>query len=126
LFFPCNSDGDDVIVYTDNTRKQRLETLHHLRQQNIKAPGRPNYCLSDFIAPIDSGKADYIGAFAVTTGIGIEEKLQHLSRITMITVRSCLKRWQTDWRKRLQNTCIKWSEKTIGAMPKMKPMNPNS
>lgn len=75
-FFPANSDGDDVIVYTDDTREQPLETLHHLRQQNIKAPGRPNYCLSDFIAPLDSGKADYIGAFAVTTGIGIEEKLQ--------------------------------------------------
>ncbi len=74
-FFPANSDGDDVIVYTDDSRKQRLEILHHLRQQNVKAPGRPNYCLSDFIAPINSGRADYIGAFAVTTGIGIEEKL---------------------------------------------------
>ena len=59
---------------------KRLETLHHLRQQNVKAPGRPNYCLSDFIAPIDSGKADYIGAFAVTTGIGIEEKLQQFEQ----------------------------------------------
>jgi 5-methyltetrahydrofolate--homocysteine methyltransferase len=79
-FFPANSDGDDVIVYTDNTRGQRLETLHHLRQQNVKAPGRPNYCLSDFIAPFVSGKADYIGAFAVTTGIGIEEKLQQFDQ----------------------------------------------
>ncbi|MDD4906738.1 MAG: vitamin B12 dependent-methionine synthase activation domain-containing protein, partial [Methylobacter tundripaludum] len=75
-FFPANSDGDDVVVYTDDTRSQKKETLHHLRQQNVKAPGRPNYCLSDFIAPVDSGKADYIGAFAVTTGIGIEQKLQ--------------------------------------------------
>jgi 5-methyltetrahydrofolate--homocysteine methyltransferase len=74
-FFPANSNDDDVQVYTDDTRSQRLETLHHLRQQNIKAPGRPNFCLSDFIAPVDSGKADYIGAFAVTTGIGIEDKL---------------------------------------------------
>ncbi len=79
-FFPANSDGDDVIVYTDETRAKRLETLHHLRQQNVKAPGRPNYCLSDFIAPVDSGKADYIGAFAVTTGIGIEEKLQQFEQ----------------------------------------------
>ncbi len=79
-FFPANSDGDDVIVYTDDTRKTKLETLHHLRQQNIKAPGRPNYCLSDFIAPKASGKADYIGAFAVTTGIGIEEKLQQFEQ----------------------------------------------
>ncbi len=74
--FPANSDGDDVVVYTDDTRTQKKATLHHLRQQNVKAPGRANYCLSDFIAPIDSGKADYIGAFAVTTGIGIEQKLQ--------------------------------------------------
>ena len=79
-FFPANSDGDDVIVYTDDTRKTNLETLHHLRQQNIKAPGRPNFCLSDFIAPKASGKADYIGAFAVTTGIGIEEKLQQFEQ----------------------------------------------
>ena len=79
-FFPANSDGDDVIVYTDDTRKTKLETLHHLRQQNIKAPGRPNYCLSDFIAPKASGKEDYIGAFAVTTGIGIEEKLQQFEQ----------------------------------------------
>jgi 5-methyltetrahydrofolate--homocysteine methyltransferase len=74
-FFPAASDGDDVIVYTDESRSQVRETLHHLRQQNIKAPGRPNYCLSDFVAPVDSGKADYIGGFAVTTGIGIEAKL---------------------------------------------------
>jgi 5-methyltetrahydrofolate--homocysteine methyltransferase len=74
-FFPAASVDDDVIVYSDESRSQIRETLHHLRQQNIKAPGRPNYCLSDFIAPIDSGKADYIGGFAVTTGIGIEAKL---------------------------------------------------
>ncbi|NOT10899.1 MAG: methionine synthase [Methylococcaceae bacterium] len=74
-FFPANSDGDDVIVYVDESRQQNRETLHHLRQQNVKAPGRPNYCLSDFIAPKSSGIADYIGAFAVTTGVGIETKL---------------------------------------------------
>ncbi|MFI3135655.1 MAG: methionine synthase, partial [Methylococcaceae bacterium] len=79
-FFPAQSDGDDVIVYTDESLSQPLETLHHLRQQNIKAPGRPNYCLSDFIAPISSGKVDYIGAFAVTTGIGIEAKLEEFER----------------------------------------------
>ncbi len=75
-FFPANSLDDDIIVFTDENRTERLETLHHLRQQNIKAPGRPNYCLSDFIASVDSGKADYIGGFAVTTGIGIEKKLR--------------------------------------------------
>ncbi|MDD1609858.1 MAG: methionine synthase, partial [Methylococcaceae bacterium] len=79
-FFPAASVGDDVIVYTDESRSQIRETLHHLRQQNIKAPGRPNYCLSDFIAPVDSGKADYIGGFAVTTGIGIEAKLEEFEQ----------------------------------------------
>jgi 5-methyltetrahydrofolate--homocysteine methyltransferase len=79
-FFPAASVDDDVIVYTDESRTQVRETLHHLRQQNIKAPGRPNYCLSDFVAPVDSGKADYIGGFAVTTGIGIEAKLEEFEQ----------------------------------------------
>ena len=79
-FYPANSHGDDVVLYTDDTRQNPLDVLHHLRQQNIKAPGRPNYCLSDFIAPVESGKADYIGAFAVTTGIGIEEKLEQFEQ----------------------------------------------
>ncbi|WAR44996.1 methionine synthase [Methylomonas rapida] len=79
-FFPANSDGDDIVLYTDDSRTQRREVLHHLRQQNVKAPGRPNYCLSDFIAPVDSGIADYLGAFAVTSGIGIESKLAEFER----------------------------------------------
>jgi 5-methyltetrahydrofolate--homocysteine methyltransferase len=74
-FFPANSEGDDIVLFTDDSRQEKLETLHQLRQQSLKAPGHPNYCLSDFIAPEDSHKADYIGGFAVTTGIGIEEKL---------------------------------------------------
>ncbi len=79
-FFPANSDGDDIILYTDDSRTEVLEVLHHLRQQNIKAPGRPNYCLADFIAPVESGKVDYIGAFAVTAGIGIEKKLEEFEQ----------------------------------------------
>jgi len=74
-FFPANSVEDDIILFTDDSRQTQLETLHHLRQQNVKAPGRANYCLSDFVAPLESGEHDYIGAFAVTTGIGIEKKL---------------------------------------------------
>jgi 5-methyltetrahydrofolate--homocysteine methyltransferase len=75
-FFPANSVDDDIVLYADDNRSEVIATLHHLRQQNVKAPGRPNYCLSDFIAPVDSGKADYIGGFAVTTGIGIEDKVK--------------------------------------------------
>lgn len=78
-FFPANSVDDDIILYTDDSRGQTLEILHHLRQQNIKAPGRPNYCLADFIAPLETGVKDYLGGFAVTTGIGIETKLQEFA-----------------------------------------------
>ncbi|WP_058120142.1 methionine synthase [Photobacterium kishitanii] len=67
--FPANNIGDDVEVYTDETRSEVLTVLHGLRQQTKKPKG-PNYCLSDYIAPKESGKADWIGAFAVTGGIG--------------------------------------------------------
>ncbi len=79
-FYPANSDGDDIILYKEESRMEKREILHHLRQQNVKAPGRPNYCLSDFIAPIESGKTDYLGGFAVTTGIGIETKLEEFEK----------------------------------------------
>ncbi len=72
-FFPANAVGDDIELYNDDSRKEVLSTLHHLRQQNKKAAGQPNISLSDFIAPKESGAKDYIGAFAVTTGIGIEQ-----------------------------------------------------
>ncbi|MGB7995525.1 MAG: methionine synthase [Photobacterium halotolerans] len=67
--FPANNIGDDIEVYTDESRTQVLTTLRGLRQQTEKPKG-PNYCLSDYIAPKESGKADWIGAFAVTGGIG--------------------------------------------------------
>lgn len=79
-FFPVNSVEDDIVVFTDDSRQEQLELLHHLRQQNLKVAGRPNYCLADFIAPLGSGIADYLGAFAVTTGIGIETKLEEFQK----------------------------------------------
>lgn len=79
-FFPANSQDDDIFLYTDENRSEILETLNHLRQQTIKAPGRANYCLADFIASVESDKTDYIGAFAVTTGIGIETKLKEFEQ----------------------------------------------
>lgn len=74
-FFPANSVGDDVELYADDSRSEVTRTIHHLRQQDKKKGNQPNYCLSDFIAPKKSGVADYIGAFAVTAGHKIEEKI---------------------------------------------------
>jgi 5-methyltetrahydrofolate--homocysteine methyltransferase len=73
--FPANSVGDDVEIYTDDSRRTVRLTWHNLRQQQVRPEGKPNYCLSDFIAPKDSGVADHVGAFAVTAGLGIEKKL---------------------------------------------------
>lgn len=70
--FPANSIGDDIEVFSDEFKNNVLVKLHHLRQQVSKAVGKPNYCLSDFIAPKTSGKNDWIGAFAVTAGIGVK------------------------------------------------------
>ena len=75
--FPANStDNDDVVIYADADRKETLATLHHLRQQKQVRSGNANRCLADFIAPIDTGLQDHIGAFAVTAGIGIDEKVR--------------------------------------------------
>jgi 5-methyltetrahydrofolate--homocysteine methyltransferase len=73
--FPANSAGDDVMVYDDDSRTSVRTVFHFLRQQMIKTKGRANNCLADFIAPKDSGVADYIGGFAVTAGLGIEPHL---------------------------------------------------
>jgi 5-methyltetrahydrofolate--homocysteine methyltransferase len=77
-FFPANSNGeDDIQVFADETRQSILLRLHHLRQQKAKPVDQAQSCLADFIAPLSSGRADYIGAFAVTAGAGIDE---HVAR----------------------------------------------
>jgi 5-methyltetrahydrofolate--homocysteine methyltransferase len=73
--FPANSVGDDVLVYEDESRNSVKTTFHFLRKQSRQPEGKVNECLADFIAPRDSGKADYIGGFAATAGIGIDEKI---------------------------------------------------
>ncbi len=70
--FPANRQDDDVVIYADESRQETLGVAHHLRQQTDKPKGA-NYCLSDFVAPVGSGINDYIGAFAVTGGIGEDE-----------------------------------------------------
>ena len=71
--FPANSIGDDVELYASPARDEVLKTFHFLRQQIIKDDGTPNWCLADFIAPKGGQYADHIGAFAVTTGHGLDE-----------------------------------------------------
>ncbi|HKP63637.1 MAG TPA: methionine synthase [Polyangiales bacterium] len=71
--FPASAVGDDVELYTDAGRSKLLTRLHFLRQQQEKDKGEPNRCLADYVAPKDSGLADHIGGFAVTSGIGLKE-----------------------------------------------------
>ncbi len=78
--WPANSAGDDVEVYAGEDRSQLQMVLHTLRQQAQKTPGRPNRALADFVAPKESGIPDYVGAFAVTAGLGIEEPLERFKQ----------------------------------------------
>ncbi|MDO8812973.1 MAG: methionine synthase [Gallionella sp.] len=79
--FPANTvNSDDIEIYTDETRKKVAITWHNLRQQTKKPDDIPNYCLADFIAPKETGIKDYIGAFAVTTGIGIDARVAEFEK----------------------------------------------
>jgi 5-methyltetrahydrofolate--homocysteine methyltransferase len=70
--FPAGSSGDDVVLFEDATRTHRLAAVSHLRQQMARRDSRPNLCLADFVAPLDSGVEDWVGAFALTAGIGLD------------------------------------------------------
>ena len=72
-FWPANSIGDDIELYTDESRSEVLTTFHMLRQQMAKPADQSNHSLADYIAPRESGRADYLGAFAVTSGHGADE-----------------------------------------------------
>ncbi|MBC7426939.1 MAG: methionine synthase, partial [Bacteroidia bacterium] len=73
--FPASSIGEDVVLYTDESRTEELETFHFLRQQRKMATSVPNLSLADYVAPKEEGK-DYMGAFVVTAGLGIEEHVK--------------------------------------------------
>ena len=82
-FWPANSAGDDIELFTDETRKTKLATLHTLRQQIARDPSRnrAHTALADFVAPKETGIADYVGGFAVTSGIGEEEAIEkHIAK----------------------------------------------
>ncbi|MCG8371780.1 MAG: methionine synthase [Proteobacteria bacterium] len=78
-FYPANAhEHDDILVYTDAGRAAVAQRLVHLRQQRSKADGQPQSCLADFVAP--TGRDDYVGAFAVTAGIGIDEHVERFEK----------------------------------------------
>jgi 5-methyltetrahydrofolate--homocysteine methyltransferase len=72
-FWPAASAGNDIVLYTDATRSAELARFPMLRQQGRTGGDAPHWCLADFVAPVESGLADHVGAFAVTTGLGIDE-----------------------------------------------------
>ncbi len=74
--FPANSVGDDIEIYADESRTRVLASFHHLRQQAQRPTGKANLCLADYVAPKGSGVRDYLGAFAVTAGLGVEERVR--------------------------------------------------
>ena len=75
-FFPAAAEGDDVVLYADPERREIAERLSFLREQRGKPSGKPNLCLADFVAPASTGRPDWIGAFAVTAGLGIEPHVE--------------------------------------------------
>ncbi len=80
-FYPANSiDHDDIVVFADDDRNETMHRLCHLRQQRLKAAGHAQGCLADFIAPVESGLSDYVGGFAVTAGIGIDEHVERFEK----------------------------------------------
>ncbi|MEP3244590.1 MAG: methionine synthase [Sneathiella sp.] len=79
-FFPAVADGDDVILYEDEARLKEFHRFHFLRQQMNRSNSRANHCLADFVAPKQSGIADYMGGFTVTGGLGIEDRLADFER----------------------------------------------
>ena len=79
-FWPANSDGDDIILYADETRTGELMRFNMLRQQEALPSGQPNRSLADFVAPRSSGIADYMGAFAVTSGLGADELVKRYEK----------------------------------------------
>ena len=79
-FYPANSEGDDIVLYTDESRAKELTRFHTLRQQKESQRGKPQLALADFVAPRSEDLTDYIGAFAVTTGHGTQELAERFER----------------------------------------------
>jgi 5-methyltetrahydrofolate--homocysteine methyltransferase len=117
---PANSVGDDIEFYTDDTRTEVAMTWYGLRQQTekhvIDGVMRPSRCLADFVAPKDSGIADYAGMFAVTAGWVSRRRKKPSSTRWTTTRPSCSKAWPTAWPRPLPNACTTACAPTCGAM----------
>ena len=79
-FYPANSEGEDIILYAEEARDREVARFHTLRQQTPAPDGRPRLALADYIAPRDTGHADYLGAFAVSAGFGVDRLVRRFER----------------------------------------------
>ena len=114
-------NSDDIEIYTDDKRKNVAMTWHNLRQQTKKPADIPNYCLADYIAPKDSKVKDYIGGFAVTTGIGIDARVAEFEKAERRLQRHHVESpGGSTWPKPSPSTCTCACAASSGAMPQMK------
>ena len=118
-FWPANSVGDDIELYTDETRTGLVGTIHTLRQQMVKPPGRPNQALADYTAPRETGVIDYVGGFAVTAGHGLDSLVAEFKegprRLFGDPRRAP---WPIDSPRRSRSACTRSSGASCGATPR--------
>jgi 5-methyltetrahydrofolate--homocysteine methyltransferase len=114
-FWPANAVGDDVRLYADAARREALGTVHFLRQQQAKGDGRPNYCLADFVAPVESGLPDHFGAFAVTAGVGLDAVVAEFEARHDDYSSILARRWPTGWPRRWPSGCTSACAPSCGA-----------
>ena len=107
--YPANAVGDDIVFYADEGRSKAVLAWHGIRQQHQRPDDRANLCLSDFVAPRESGVADYAGAFAVTAGIGIDKKLAEFAA-SHDDYRAILLKSLAD---RLAEACAEWLHQQV-------------
>jgi 5-methyltetrahydrofolate--homocysteine methyltransferase len=114
-FWPAQADGDDIVLYTDDTRTAELSRLHTLRQQMDKGAGKMNAALSDFVAPVGQG-ADYVGGFAVTAGHGEDEIVKRFKDAGDDYSAIMASAWPTAWPKPSPSGCTTRPASSCGAM----------
>ena len=106
-FWPAASDGDDIVLFTDDSRQQQAARFPMLRQQWQRRGQDDFRSLADYVAPLDSGRGDYVGGFALTAGTRSRRIVRHLLRGTRrLQLRSWPRRSRIGWRKPLQSVCM--------------------